>query len=94
MIFKFGSSDRLIEAENAKAIMPLPFLSSWTFPIDIRNSLFELSMASLAQSDFPCEKINIKDANPLVYGRGPVKIKDAVINNKGEVVTPDEWKIF
>ena len=51
-------------------------------------------MANLAQSDFPCESINIKDANPLIYGRAPEKIKDAVINNEGVTVTPDEWKVF
>ena len=35
-------------------------------------------MANLAQSDFPCESISIKDVNPLVYGRGRLKVKDAV----------------
>ena len=56
--------------------------------------MFSLSMANLAQSDFPCESIDITDANPLTYGRPPVKTKDAVINNKGEILEKEEFKIF
>lgn len=94
MIFKYGSIERLIKAEEAKAIEPFPFFSSWSFQNYLRSYLFELSMANLAKSDFPCESISIKDTNDLVYGRGPVKIKDAVINDKNEVVSEEEWKIF
>ena len=94
IIFKYGSTERLVKAEEAKAVEPFPFFSSWTLQSHVRNYFFELSMANLAKSDFPCESIPIKDADELVYGRGPLKIKDEVINDKNEVVSPAEWKIF
>jgi len=59
--------------------------------------MFELSIASLGQSDFPCESVSIKDADPLTYGRGPIKIKDAVYrmkDGKDVIVSPEEWKTF
>lgn len=94
IIFKYGSTERLVKAEVAKAVEPFPFFSSWTLQRHVRDYFFELSMANLAKSDFPCESITIKDADDLVYGRGPLKIKDEVINDKNEVVSPAEWKIF
>jgi hypothetical protein len=94
MIFKYGSSDLVIKAELEKAISPQPWMSSWVFPIEFRNFMFSLSMANLAQSDFPCESIDIPFVNPLTYGRPPLKTKDAVINNNGETLEKAEFKIF
>ena len=56
--------------------------------------MFSLSMANLAQSDFPCESISITDANPLTYGRPPLKTKDEVVSAGGETLSKAEFKIF